>query len=135
MSTEANKALLRRYVQEVENAGNLAALDELTSDDFVDHSVPPGLPPGRDGTKQLLTMYFAAFSDLQATIDDMVAEGDKVVVRGTVRATHQGEFMGIPPSGKQMMFTGIHIFRIAEGKIAEHWLEVDMLGLLQQLRG
>ena len=64
----------------------------------------------------------------------MVAEGEKVAVRGTVRAIHHGEFMGIPPSGKQVTFTGIHIFRLAEGKIAEHWLEVDMLGLLQQLR-
>ena len=133
MSTEANEALVRQYVQEVEIAKNLAALDELTSDDFVDHSVPPGLPPGREGTRQVFTMYFAAFPDLQGTIDDVIAARDKVVIRGTIRATHQGEFMGIGPTDKQVTFTGIHIFRIAGGKIAEHWLEVDTLGLLQQL--
>jgi steroid delta-isomerase-like uncharacterized protein len=133
MSTEANEALVRQYVQQVENGHNLAALDEFMSDDLVDHSVPPGLPPGREGTRQVFTMYIAAFPDLQATIDDLIAAGDKVVIRGTVCGTHQGELMGIPATRKRVTFTGIHIFRIAGGKIAEHWLEMDTLGLLQQL--
>ncbi len=78
-------------------------------------------------------MYFAAIPDMHATIDDMVAEGDKVVVRYTVEGTQQGELLGVPPSGKRFQTSGISVYRLAEGKIAEQWEQADLLGLMQQL--
>src|SRR6266516_2389300 len=123
MSTEDNKALSRRLFQEFWDQKNLAVADELLAANHVDHTPgsPPGLPPGPEGLKQFAAVYFTAFPDLRITIDDLVAEGDKVVTRWTTRATHQGDLMGIPPTGKQVTITGITIDRIAGGKIAETW--------------
>ncbi len=133
MSAQENKALVRRFVDEVQSGGNIDAIDELCSPEFVNHSAPPGVPSNTEGVKQVTAMFRQAFPDSYFTVEDMIAEGDKVATRKTFHGTHQGEFMGIPPTGKQVTFTGIHIFRIAGGKVAEHWLEVDTLGLLQQL--
>jgi len=132
MSKE-NKTIMRRALKEVVNKGNLDLIDELVSPDFVDHTPFPGLPPGREGIRQTIGMLREAFPDLQITIEDLIAEGDKVVSRQTLRGTHQGEFMGIPPTGKQVTWTGILIFRIADGKIVDQWIEQDQLGLMQQL--
>ncbi len=131
--SEQNKALVRRIVQECFSKGNLAAADEVLAANYVDHNAPPGIPPGIAGFKQLVTMYRAAFPDLQVTVEDMVAEGDKVVVRWTGRGTHKGELMGIAPTNKAVTVTGIGIDRIANGKIVEHWESWDQMGMMQQL--
>lgn len=135
MSTEDNKTLSRRLFQEFWDQKNLAVADELMAANHVDHTPgsPPGLPPGPEGLKQFASVYFTAFPDLRITIEEMVAEGDKVVTRWATRATHKGDLMGIPPTGKQLTITGISIDRIAGGKIAETWTNFDALGMLQQV--
>jgi steroid delta-isomerase-like uncharacterized protein len=134
MSTEQNKALFRRMVEEIFNRGDMSLVDEFLAPDFVEHEeLPPGIPPGREGVKQLTAMFRSAFPDFKATIDDMIAEGDKVVVRMTWRGTHKGEFMGIPPTGKSVSFGVIDIVRFAGDKFAEHWGLMDSMSMMQQL--
>ncbi len=133
MSLEENKAIERRFFEEVVNNGELAVIDELFAANFVDHSALPGTAADREGTKQFFAMAHSAFPDFHSTLEDMFAEGDKVVQRFTARGTHKGEFMGIPPTGKQVTITGIAIHRITGGKIVENWVSMDMLGALQQL--
>ena len=133
MTTETNKAIIRRIVEEIQNRDNLALIDELLAPNFVNHTPAPGLPPDREGIKQLLSMFRAAFPDGSMTIEDMVAEGDKVVSRKTYRGTHQGEFMGIPPTGKHVTVGLIDIMHIVDGKVVEHWNVGDDLSMLQQL--
>ena len=133
MSAEENKALLRRLVDEGLHKKNLGIMDELISPNFVNHSAPAGIPPTRDGYRQYVEMLLASFPDIYLDIEDLIAEGDKVVVRYTVRGTHQGSFMGLPPSGKQFSFTGIGIQRIVDGKFVDRWEQADTLSLLQQL--
>ena len=133
MSTEVNKTSLRRFYDEAFNKKNKAAIDEFIAPDQVDHAAPPGTPGGLAGAKQTITMYLTAFPDLHFTVEDLIAEGDKVVARLTVRGTQKGAFMGIPPTGKHVTSTAIDINRLAGGKSVEHWLEMDTLGLLHQL--
>ena len=133
MSTEDNKALMRRFLEEVFNKQNLAAIDEFIAPSHVDHTLPPFLPATPEGTKRAIGMYLKAFPDLHVTVEDMIAEGDKVVVRMTIRGTQQGAFGSIPPTGKQVTVSTIDIIRIEGGKIAEEWGIDDMLGMLQQL--
>jgi len=133
MTTEENKASGRRFVEEVFNRGNLAVVDELTDPNFVDHSLPPGVPPGNEGFKAFVTMFRAAFPDLHYTIDDEIAEGDLVVQRSTGHGTMKGDFQGMPASGKEATWSEIHIVRFADGKVVEHWGVVDQLGMLAQL--
>ena len=132
MSTEENKALMRRFWEGVFNQKNLEVIDEVCTADMVYHG-PTGLIQGREAFKQFIAMYLNAFPDFHITIEDMVAEGDRVVVRQTTTATHQGELMGIPPTGKHISISGIHITRVVDGKAVEDWGSDDMLGLLQQL--
>jgi steroid delta-isomerase-like uncharacterized protein len=129
MSTEDNKALARRAFEGTMNQKNLAVVDELHVADFVFHSASRTIQ-GLEPFKQLLSMYFTAFPDLYLTIEDTIAEGDRVVVRFTARGTHKGDFMGIPPTGKQVAVTGISIMRFANGKALEEWVNQD---LMQQL--
>jgi steroid delta-isomerase-like uncharacterized protein len=133
MTTEANKANARRFIDEVVNRGNVAVIDELSGPNFVDHTAPPGVPPTAEGNKVFLTMLRAAFPDLHATIEDQVAEGDRVVQRVTTHGTMSGDFQGMPASGKEATWSGIHIIRFADGKAVEHWGVVDQLGMLAQL--
>ena len=133
MSPEENRSLTRRFYEEVWNKGNLDAVADLLTSDFVDHAAPPGFPQGQEGAKQVFMMYRGAYPDFRLTLEDVIAEGDKVVARWTTQGTHQGELMGIPPTGKRATVTGIDVFRFAGGKIAEHWAQFDMLGMLQQL--
>jgi predicted ester cyclase len=134
MSTENNKALVRRWVEEVVNQkGNLTVIDELFSPDFIDYTNPPDWTPGREGHKQIITLYHTAFPDFHFAIEHEIAEGDMVVIRGTYHFTHEGEFFGIVPTGKQVISTGTHLFRLAEGKIMEHWCNNDDLGVMRQL--
>ena len=133
MSTEANKELVRRY-QEAHNTNDLDALNAIVAADLIAHSLMPGLPPGLEGGKLVHQMAVSAFPDFHATIEDLIAEGDKVAARMIFRGTHTGgEFMGIPPSGRAFAFSATAIFRIADGKIVEHWGDEDALGWLQQL--
>ena len=133
MSTEENKAIVRRIWEEILNKGNLALVDELVAPNYIGHF--PGMEDikGPEGLKQLFTMYLTAFPDLRLTIDDMVAEGDKVVCRVTLRGTHKGDLMGIAPTGKQVTGTRTVIHRIVGGKEVEGWDCADTLGMLQQL--
>ena len=109
MPTEQNKAIFRRMVEEIFNRGNMSLVDEFLAPDFIEREeLPPGIPPGREGVKQMTIMFRSAFPDFKATIDDMIAEGDKVVVRMTWSGTHKGEFMGIPPTGKSVSFGECH---------------------------
>ena len=133
MSAEKNKALVRRFVEEVQSAGNIDALDEICSPDFVNHSAPPGVPSNCEGVKQRTAMFRQAFPDSYFTIEAMMAEGDKVATRKTFHGTHQGEFMGILPTGQQVSMGLIDIVRIADGRVVEHWSMGDNLGMMQQL--
>ncbi len=129
---KSNKEIVRRFVEEVFNNGNMAVADELVAEDFVNHSPSPGLPPNREGLKQdaqgLLTAFSAPF-----TIDDMIAERDKVVVRGTFRSVHTGEFIGVPATNKEMTHTWTVTLRIQGGKIVERWANVDALTFMTDL--
>jgi len=134
MSTEQNKALSRQLIEEVFNQGNTSLVDELFAPDFVEHEeLPPGVPPGREAVKVLPTMFRSAFPDFKVTIDDMIAEGDKVVVRSTWTGTQKGEFMGIPSTGKSVSFGVVDTIRIAGGKFVEHWGLMDNMSIMQQL--
>ncbi len=133
MSAEENKALVLRFVEEVQSAGNIDAIDELCSPEFVNHSAPPGVPSNCEGVKQLTAMFRRAFPDSYFTVEDMIAEGDKVVTRKTFHGTHEGELMGIPPSGRSVSMGIIDIVRVSEGRVVEHWSMGDNLGLMQQL--
>ena len=130
MSTEENKAIIRRFVEEVQSKHDIDLMDELFSPDFYDHGTTSHTLAE---AKQFFAMLFAAFPDIHADIHDQVAEGDKVVTRKTFQGTHEGEFMGIPPTGKKVAFDVIDIFRIANGRIVEHWYVGDMMALMQQL--
>lgn len=131
-SIEQNKTLLRRWYEEVFSRRNLTAVDEFQATNFVDHDASN---PTHDiqGVKQVLTMYLAAFPNARVTAEDLIAEGDRVAARITMRGTHKGAFMDTPATGKQVTMTGIEILRFAGGKMVEHWGELDQLGMLQQL--
>jgi steroid delta-isomerase-like uncharacterized protein len=131
-SAEAHKALIRRY-REAHNQNNLDALDAIVAPDIISHTALPGLPSGLAGGKLAHAAFLEAFPDTQTTTEDLVAEGDRVVERFTARGTNTGSFMGAPATGKPFTVTGMSIFRIAGGKIVEHWGQNDAIGLMQQL--
>ena len=139
MSALDNKAVIRRLVEALNTGPHGTwpeAFDAVFATTFVLHdpSAPPGLPPGPQGVKEYLyDPWFAGFPDSQITIEDLIAEGDKVVARATFRGTHRGAFMDIAPTGKHVTFTAVLISRVEEGKIAETWVYADTLGLFQQL--
>ena len=116
---EKNKVLTRWWWEEVWVMGNVAAVDEFMAPNYVDHPGLPGLPAGPEGMKQALTYYRSAVPELQATLHDIFAEGDRVALRWSARATHQGEWLGVPPTGHHLTMGGITIYRIAEGKAVE----------------
>jgi predicted ester cyclase len=132
MSTEENKALIRRAYEEAFNQRNLAVLDEVDAPDFVVHNASTTMQ-GLEAFKQFLSLYLTAFADARFTVEDLVAEGDRVVARHTFRGIHTGDLMGIAPTGKQVTTTGVTITRFANGKGVELWGNNDDLGLLQQL--
>jgi steroid delta-isomerase-like uncharacterized protein len=134
MSTEENKALARRLIEEAWNQGNLAVVDELLAHDHVPHhSLIGDQPPSRELYKQFILRTRTAFPDLHATIEDQIAEGDKVMTRWSVQGTHQGVFRGHSPTGNQMRVTGIVVDRIVDGKAVEGWMEMDTQDQMQQL--
>jgi steroid delta-isomerase-like uncharacterized protein len=131
MSTEANKGLIHRYIAAVDR-GDVRALDEFIAPHFVDHSPFPGTTGDLAGLRQAFAIFQKGVPGTH-TIDDLIAEGDKVAGRITGFGTHSGEFMGIPATGKKVQVAGIAIWRIENGRIVEHWSQVDSLGLMQQL--
>ena len=133
MSTDANKMLVCRLVKEAQEGRNLAVVDELLAEDFVDHTPLPGVPPTRDGVRGLFAGLHAAFPDLRVTIHEQIAEGNQVMTRKTFEGTHGGTFLGIPATGNKISFPVIDILTLRDGKIREHRLIIDQLGLLQQL--
>ena len=113
--------------------GDLEAIPELVAENFVDHHPLPGAAPGREGLAALVTTWRTAFPDMREMVEDLIAEGDKVVGRFTMRGTHSGQFMGVPPTGQRVTMSGIDIVRIAGGKIAQFWYGEHLLELMQQL--
>lgn len=132
MSSEENKTLGRRIVEAI-NSGNLTTIDEVFAPSYVDRTPFPGSTPDREGYKQSLTAFRAAFPDFRYTIDDEIVAGDKLVHRLTGRGTQKGEFQGVPATGKQATWSEIHIGRVVNGKVVEHWGLLDQLGMMQQL--
>ena len=135
MSTEENKALLRRSVEEVFSAqGDLDVADEIYAPNYVGHNpLDPEDVRGPEGAKEQARMYRSAFPDVRLNFEEQVAEGDRVVTRWIGSGTHQGEMMGIAPTGNQIRVDGITISRIQEGKVVEDWELFNALGLMQQL--
>lgn len=133
MSAEEDKAIVRRLVDEAQSRGNLEVVNEILAEGFVDHSAFPGFSPDREGVKQLFAALRAAFEGFHATIHQQVAEGGKVVTRKTFHGTHRGEFMGVPPTGRAVEIKVIDILYVEGGRITDHWTQVDLLGLMQQL--
>ena len=132
MSTEENKALARRWAEEIFNQGNLDAADELFGPDFITrHLDAPDLD--REGWKEFSRPFISGFSERRLEVEGLVSEGDEVVARVRFSGRHTGEFFGIPPTGTRVEFSGMVWFRIAEGKIVEHWGEFDALALMRQL--
>lgn len=133
MSAEANKALVRRFYEEIDK-GNLDAMDELVAVDYLDHNPPPfpGLPPGREGLKAAFKIFWRATPGYHR-IEEQIAEGDKVVTRLTAFGKHDGDLPGAPRTGNELQMTSITIHRVADGKLVEKWAEKDVLGFLQQI--
>ena len=130
---ERNKAVVRRFVEEVQNNKNWAVYDELNDPEFVNLSAPPGVPNDREGGKVFLGTFLNAFPDCRFTIDDMIAEGDRVATKKTFTGTHTADFAGIPPTGREVTLQYVDILRLRDGRIVEHWLSMDQLSFMQQL--
>ncbi len=134
MSTQENKAIVRRLLEDIWSNGKLDVVDEIFTTNFVRHGPAlEGEVSGREGFKRLVSMYRSTFPDLRTSLEDQVAEGALVVTRWTARGTHRGELMGTAPTGKSATITGVLINRVAGGKIEAEWAYYDALGMLQQL--
>ena len=132
---EENRAIVQRFGEEVWNKGNLAAVDELVTLDFAGHGPGRRVTRGPEELKKVVARMRAAFPDIRFTVEDEIAEGDRVVTRWTGQGTHQGEWRGIAATGKQVSFSGIAIRRIAGGRIAERWVNADYSALMRQIGG
>jgi steroid delta-isomerase-like uncharacterized protein len=130
---KGNIAIVRKFFEVGPSKGDLAAADILLHPGFSLHTPLPTPGPGIAAMNNVITTCRAAFHDLNVTVDDIMAEEDKVTARFTARGVHKGEFMGLPPTGKVIAMTGIEIFRIKDGKIVELWGEANLMGLMQQL--
>lgn len=131
--SEQNKAVARRFYEEVFNQQNVNAIDDICAHDFVDHSAMPGQAPGAQGLKQIFGMYLKGFPDIRVKIEEMIAERDLVATRISGEATHKGELFGTAATGKRIQFNGIDIVRVANGKVAEAWHQGDDMIALMQL--
>jgi predicted ester cyclase len=133
MSTEENKAIVRRLIEEGMNQGKVSVFDELIAPNYVNYDFPTPTP-GREGFKQVIFgLFMTAFPDMHVTVEDEIAESDKVATRGYFSGTHKGEFMGIPPTGKQIHVKYNDMWRVENGELVENWIQMDMPGLMQQL--
>jgi steroid delta-isomerase-like uncharacterized protein len=132
LNLDDNKALVRRFIDEIFVQGRLESVDELLTDDFVGHTWPSTGHP-KDDLKAAMGRVSKGLSDARFIIDDLIGEGDLVVVRLTAEATQTGEIMGMPASGKRYSIGEIHIFRLRDGKVSEHWHQFDQMGMMRQL--
>jgi steroid delta-isomerase-like uncharacterized protein len=135
MSEGDNEGLVRRYLDEVWNKGNVAAVDEFLAPSYRRHLSPASAPLTRDGQRQRLSGFRAAFPDVHLSVEDVLVAGDRVAFRTLIRGSHRGDLMGIPPTGKAVSFYTVDIVRIEDGKVTEQWGGPDLLSLLQQLGG
>jgi steroid delta-isomerase-like uncharacterized protein len=131
--SDDSKAMMQRFYDEVVNAGNLDLIDELLADDFVEHEDFPGIPPTREGVKQFFALLRAAFPDGTMTAEDLIAEGDRVAARAKFRGTHQGEFMGVPATGRPVDVQLVDIVQFQDGVATAHWGVFDAMTMMQQL--
>jgi steroid delta-isomerase-like uncharacterized protein len=132
MSSTDNRSIHRRIFDEGVNQHDIERVDDLISPEYVNHDMPAPAP-GREGFKQVMAMFFTAFPDMKVTIEDVIAEGDKVVSRGVFTGTHQGDFQGIPATQKSVRVKYIDIWRFEDGKAVENWVQIDTMGMMQQL--
>jgi steroid delta-isomerase-like uncharacterized protein len=130
---ERNKAVIRRFVEEVQNGKDFDAYDELNDPDFVNLSSPPGVPSDREGGKLFLQAFAQAYPDATFTINDMIAEGDQVVTRKTMSGTNTAEFAGVPATGRRVTLEYVDIMRVRDGRIVQHWNILDQFSWLTQL--
>jgi steroid delta-isomerase-like uncharacterized protein len=128
-----NAKVLERINEEAFNRGDVDALDELVADDFVEHDPMPGMSPDREGLKAMIRGLHAAFPDFHTEVEDRIVAGDKVVERWCSTGTQEGEFMGIPPTNRHVEVHGMDISRLADGRLVEHWTQLDMMSMVQQL--
>jgi steroid delta-isomerase-like uncharacterized protein len=131
--SQENRAVLDRINEEAFRQGNTGVIDELVAQDFVEHNPMPGFEGNREGFKQMVAGLHQAFPDFDTEVQDQIADGDKVVERWTAGGTHEGEFMGMPATGRRIQIEGMDITRLADGRIVEHWTQMDALAMMQQL--
>ena len=131
--SEENKRVARRLLEDEISHANFAITEEVVHPDFVDHTNPPGMQHGIEGHQAIVRLFTASFPDLQWDIEDLIAEDDRVVARTVMQGTHLGDFFGLAPTGRKVTMRGIHIIRVAEGKVIEHWGCNDDLDLMRQL--
>jgi steroid delta-isomerase-like uncharacterized protein len=127
------KAMAQRWFTEVMNEGKEEVIDELCAENFVDHDPLPGTSPDRQGIHDFVKQVHAAFPDIETTADDILVEGDRLAVRSTMRGTHQGEFMGIPASGKKVEVSNYDFVRFENDQVVEHWGTIDSAALMEQI--
>jgi predicted ester cyclase len=133
MAPQENKTVYRRFIQEVFNEAKFDNLSDLLAPSYEIKDAPPGTPPGAEGVRQVVTMFHAGFPDMQITLDEVIAEGDTVAARSTLKGTHRGEIFGLKPTGKQVTMTSLTLVHIVEGKLTASWVKNDTMSLLQQL--
>jgi len=134
-SSEAAKAVVRRNTEEVQGGGNFDVFEELFADDFLDHTPQPNRTPDKAGARELYRTLRAAFPDFHADIHWQLADGDRVTTYKTYHGTHQGEFLGVAPTGRKVQFETVDVMRVRDGKIAEHWGVANLFSLMQQIGG
>jgi predicted ester cyclase len=130
---EQNRGIVRRLYDELFAKWNLAVIDEVFSPEYLGHEMPPGTPRGPEGIRRLYARFREGLPDLRFTVEDLIAGGDRVVVRWRANGTHRGAIQGIPPTGAQVSFEGIAIYRLSKGMVVERWVVADRAGLLDQL--
>jgi steroid delta-isomerase-like uncharacterized protein len=131
--SQENRAVLDRINEEAFRQGNTGVIDELVAEEFVEHNPMPGIEGNREGFKQMVAGLHQAFPDFDTQVQDQIADGDKVVERWTAGGTQEGDFMGVPATGKHIEIEGMDISRIEDGKIVEHWTQMDAMAMMQQL--
>jgi predicted ester cyclase len=132
---QANLRLVRRFVDGYKTGGDESIADDFFDPSFVNHSTLPGIEPDLDGVKTLFRIMRAAFPDLHVDVEDMLADGDKVVTRQTFRGTHRGTYLGVAPTGRTVDWGVIDILRLRDGRATDHWSEANLVSLLEQIGG